>query len=294
MITKNKPFIAAAYVLMALMVLSCVVPFLLLISSSLTDEATIVVNGYSLIPQKLSFDAYEYLWQARSGILRAYLMSLVVTTVGVLGNVTLTVLYAYPLSRRDLPGRGFFSLFLFFTMLFNGGLVPTYMVYTRIFNVSDSISGLIVPYLLMNAFSVIMTRTYINTNIADEVLEAARIDGAGEFQCLGRVVLPLCKPIIGTISLMAMIAYWNNWTNGMYFINTRRELLGIQNYLMTVMNSSEALKQQASQGLVDSSHIPSVSLRMALAVVAVIPVLVFYPFFQKSFVKGITLGSVKG
>lgn len=279
---------------MALMVLSCVVPFLLLISSSLTDEATIVVNGYSLIPQKLSFDAYEYLWQARSGILRAYLMSLVVTTVGVLGNVTLTVLYAYPLSRRDLPGRGFFSLFLFFTMLFNGGLVPTYMVYTRIFNVSDSISGLIVPYLLMNAFSVIMTRTYINTNIADEVLEAARIDGAGEFQCLGRVVLPLCKPIIGTISLMAMIAYWNNWTNGMYFINTRRELLGIQNYLMTVMNSSEALKQQASQGLVDSSHIPSVSLRMALAVVAVIPVLVFYPFFQKSFVKGITLGSVKG
>ena len=294
MITKNKPFIAAAYVLMALMVLSCVVPFLLLISSSLTDEATIVVNGYSLIPQKLSFDAYEYLWQARSGILRAYLMSLVVTTVGVLGNVTLTVLYAYPLSRRDLPGRGFFSLFLFFTMFFNGGLVPTYMVYTRIFNVSDSISGLIVPYLLMNAFSVIMTRTYINTNIADEVLEAARIDGAGEFQCLGRVVLPLCKPIIGTISLMAMIAYWNNWTNGMYFINTRRELLGIQNYLMTVMNSSEALKQQASQGLVDSSHIPSVSLRMALAVVAVIPVLVFYPFFQKSFVKGITLGSVKG
>lgn len=279
---------------MALMVLSCVVPFLLLISSSLTDEATIVVNGYSLIPQKLSFDAYEYLWQARSGILRAYLMSLVVTTVGVLGNVTLTVLYAYPLSRRDLPGRGFFSLFLFFTMLFDGGLVPTYMVYTRIFNVSDSISGLIVPYLLMNAFSVIMTRTYINTNIADEVLEAARIDGAGEFQCLGRVVLPLCKPIIGTISLMAMIAYWNNWTNGMYFINTRRELLGIQNYLMTVMNSSEALKQQASQGLVDSSHIPSVSLRMALAVVAVIPVLVFYPFFQKSFVKGITLGSVKG
>ena len=279
---------------MALMVLSCVVPFLLLISSSLTDEATIVVNGYSLIPQKLSFDAYEYLWQARSGILRAYLMSLVVTTVGVLGNVTLTVLYAYPLSRRDLPGRGFFSLFLFFTMLFNGGLVPTYMVYTRIFNVSDSISGLIVPYLLMNAFSVIMTRTYINTNIADEVLEAARIDGAGEFQCLGRVVLPLCKPIIGTISLMAMIAYWNNWTNGMYFINTCRELLGIQNYLMTVMNSSEALKQQASQGLVDSSHIPSVSLRMALAVVAVIPVLVFYPFFQKSFVKGITLGSVKG
>lgn len=294
MITKNKPFIAAAYVLMALLVLSCVVPFLLLISSSLTDEATIVVNGYSLIPQKLSFDAYEYLWQARGGILQAYLMSLIVTAVGVLGNVTLTILYAYPLSRRDLPGRRFFSLFLFFTMLFNGGLVPTYMVYTQIFSVSDSISGLIVPYLLMNAFSVIMTRTYINSNIADEVLEAARIDGAGEFQCLGRVVLPLCKPIIGTIALMAMIAYWNNWTNGMYFINTRRELLGIQNYLMTVMNSSEALKQQASQGLVDSSHIPSVSLRMALAVVAVIPVLVMYPFFQKSFVKGITLGSVKG
>lgn len=294
MITKNKPFIATAYILMALLILSCVVPFLLLISSSLTDEATIVANGYSLLPQKLSLDAYKYLWGARSGILQAYMMSLIVTTIGVLGNVTLTILYAYPLSRHDLPGRRFFSLFLFFTMLFNGGLVPTYMVYTRIFNVSDSIYGLIVPYLLMNAFNVIMTRTYINSNIANEILEAARIDGAGEFQCLWRMVLPLCKPIIGTIALMSMIAYWNNWTNGMYFINTRRELLGIQNYLMTVMNSSEALKQQATQGLVDSSQIPSVSLRMALAVVAVIPVLLLYPLFQKSFVKGISLGSVKG
>ena len=291
---QDKRFEVFASVVMVIVMFIIIFPFVLLFISSITEEKTLLINGYSIFPEKLSLAAYEYIWNSRDVIFRAYATTVGVTVIGTTLHVLLVALVAYPLSLRRLPGKSVFNFLLLFTILFNGGLVPTYMVYTRIFNVSDSISGLIVPYLLMNAFSVIMTRTYINTNIADEVLEAARIDGAGEFQCLGRVVLPLCKPIIGTISLMAMIAYWNNWTNGMYFINTRRELLGIQNYLMTVMNSSEALKQQASQGLVDSSHIPSVSLRMALAVVAVIPVLVFYPFFQKSFVKGITLGSVKG
>ena len=179
-------------------------------------------------------------------------------------------------------------------MLFNGGLVPTYMVYTRMVGLQDTIWAMIVPNLLLNAFYIIMMRTYINSNIADKIIESARIDGANEFKCLIQIVLPMCKPIIGTLALMALIAYWNNWTNGMYYIQTRRDLLGIQNYLMTVLNSSQALQAQASQGLVDIKKVPSVSLRMALAVVAVIPVLIMYPFFQKSFVKGITLGSVKG
>ena len=294
MITNNKVFIGCAYLLMILLVIACLVPFWLLFASSFTDESVLLLEGYSLFPRKLSLSTYEYLWAARSGVLRAYMMSIIITAIGVSVNVTLTVLFAYPLSRRDLPGRGFLAFVIFFTMLFNGGLVPTYMVYTRMIGLQDTIWAMIVPNLLLNAFYIIMMRTYINSNIADEIIESARIDGANEFKCLARIVLPMCRPIIGTLALMALIAYWNNWTNGMYYIQTRRDLLGIQNYLMTVLNSSQALQAQASQGLVDIKKVPSVSLRMALAVVAVIPVLIMYPFFQKSFVKGITLGSVKG
>ena len=294
MITNNKVFNGCAYVLMALLVIACLVPFWLLFASSFTDESVLLLQGYSLFPRQLSLSTYQYLWAARSGVLRAYLMSIIITTIGVSANVTLTTLFAYPLSRKDLPGRGVLAFIIFFTMLFNGGLVPTYMVYTRMVGLQDTIWAMIVPNLLMNAFYIIMMRSYINSNISDEIIESARIDGANELRCLTSIVLPMCKPIIGTLALMSLIAYWNNWTNGMYYIQTRRELLGIQNYLMTVLNSSQALQAQASQGLVDIKKVPSVSLRMALAVVAVIPVLIMYPFFQKSFVKGITLGSVKG
>ena len=294
MITNNKFFIGCAYLLMILLVIACIVPFWLLFASSFTDESVLLLEGYSLFPRELSLSTYEYLWAARSGVLRAYMMSIIITAIGVTTNVILTVLFAYPLSRKDLPGRGILAFIIFFTMLFNGGLVPTYMVYTRMVGLQDTIWAMIVPNLLLNAFYIIMMRTYINSNIADKIIESARIDGANEFKCLIQIVLPMCKPIIGTLALMALIAYWNNWTNGMYYIQTRRDLLGIQNYLMTVLNSSQALQAQASQGLVDIKKVPSVSLRMALAVVAVIPVLIMYPFFQKSFVKGITLGSVKG
>ena len=147
----------------------------------------------------------------------------------------------------------------------------------------------------MNAFHVIMMRTYITSNISDEIIEAGRIDGANELTCLIRIVIPLCKPIMGTLALMTFIAYWNNWTNGVYYIQDRKDLFGIQNYMKNVLDSINVLQQQVAKGInVDVSQIPSVGIRMALAVVGVLPVLVIYPFFQKSFVKGVTLGSVKG
>ena len=203
------------------------------------------------------------------------------------------MLFAYPLSRKDLPGRGVISFFLFFTMLFNGGFVPTYLIYSNIFHVTDTLAAMIIPYLLMNAFYVIMVRTYITTNVPMEVLEASMIDGASEMQNLIRIVVPMSKPIIGTIALMSAIAYWNNWTNGVYFIQTRRDLFGIQNYLNSVI-SNIAFLQTHSTSSINASQLPSISIRMALAVIAIIPILIAYPFFQKSFVAGITVGSVKG
>jgi putative aldouronate transport system permease protein len=293
MISNSKAYSFFVNLLLALLIAACVIPFWLLFVSSVTSESYLVQHGYSLFPKEFSLDAYKYLWEAKDSIGRAYLMSVLIACIGVLGNIVLTVLFAYPLSHKDLPGRGVISFFLFFTMLFNGGLVPTYMVYTNIINVKDTLAGMIVPYLLMNAFFVIIVRTYFSTNIPGEVLEAAKIDGAGEVQSLLKIVLPMSKPIIATIALMTLIAYWNNWTNGIYFLTTRTDLYGIQNYLNDVMNKAMFL-QTHMNGMINAKSIPNISVRMAIAVVAVLPLLVAYPFFQKYFVKGITLGSVKG
>jgi len=293
MISNSKAYSFFVNLLLALLIAACVIPFWLLFVSSVTSESYLVQHGYSLFPKEFSLDAYKYLWEAKDSIGRAYLMSVLIACIGVLGNIVLTVLFAYPLSHKDLPGRGVISFFLFFTMLFNGGLVPTYMVYTNIINVKDTLAGMIVPYLLMNAFFVIIVRTYFSTNIPGEVLEAAKIDGAGEVQSLLKIVLPMSKPIIATIALMTLIAYWNNWTNGIYFLTTRTDLYGIQNYLNDAMNKA-AFLQTHMTGMINAKSIPNIGVRMAIAVVAVLPLLVAYPFFQKYFVKGITLGSVKG
>jgi putative aldouronate transport system permease protein len=179
-------------------------------------------------------------------------------------------------------------------MLFNGGFVPTYLLYSNVFHITDTLAALIVPYLLMNAFYVIMMRTYIMSNIPNEIIEASMIDGANEFQNLGKIVVPLSKPILGTIGLMSAIAYWNNWTNGIYFIQARRDLFGIQNYLNSVISNISYLQSHSTGSGIRLGSLPSISIRMALAVIAIIPILIAYPFFQKAFVSGITIGSVKG
>jgi putative aldouronate transport system permease protein len=291
---NNSKFLNAFFnCLLVFLILACLIPFWILIVGSLTSESYLVQNGYSMLPKEFSLAAYKYLWQAKDSIFRAYGMSFLVSAIGVTTNLILTILFAYPLSRQNLPGRGFFSLLLFFTMLFNGGLVPTYLVYTNLLNIKNTIWGMIIPYLLFNPFLVIMMRTYFTSSIPSEVLEAAKIDGASEPQCLTRIVLPMSKPILATVALMTLIAYWNNWTNGIYFLTTRTDLYGIQNYLNDVMNKAAFLQSHMSS-MMTAKDIPNIGVRMAVAVVAVIPLLIAYPFFQKYFVKGITLGSVKG
>ena len=293
MIYQNKLFRFIMNIIVVLLIVACVLPFILLIASSFSSETDLAKYGYSFVPRGFTLAAYTYIWGIKSSILRAYLMSFVITIIGTSASIVMTMLFAYPLSRKDLPGRGVISFFLFFTMLFNGGFVPTYLIYSNIFHVTDTLAAMIIPYLLMNAFYVIMVRTYITTNVPMEVLEASMIDGASEMQNLIRIVVPMSKPIIGTSALMSAIAYWNNWTNGVYFIQTRRDLFGIQNYLNSVI-SNIAFLQTHSTSSINASQLPSISIRMALAVIAIIPILIAYPFFQKSFVAGITVGSVKG
>ena len=221
---------------------------------------------------------------------RGYGISFLVTIVGTLCNLLITTLYAYPLSRRELPGRGIFAFYLFFTMLFSGGLVPSYLMWTQTFHIRNTIFALLIPNLLLSAFNVIMMRTYI----PDAVVEAARVDGASEFRILFGIVLPMALPIIATIGLLVGLAYWNDWMNGLYYLNDDR-MFSIQVLLMNIQRDLDSLRQQAqSGGSVNTANLPSTSVRMALTVMGILPIMIIYPFMQKYFVKGIAIGAVKG
>ena len=295
MVRKNNIGQILLNLIFILLVIFAVAPFLLLLSSSLTDEATLAAYGYSFWPRKISLNAYTYLFQSSTRIIRGYGITIFVTFVGTFLSLVVTVLFAYPLSRKEYPFRMQLSFLVFFTMLFNGGLVPTYLMWTQTFHIKNTIWALIIPGHIMNAFYVIMIRSFFNNNIPDELVEAARIDGATERVCLTRVVLPLAKPMMATMALMIGLGYWNDWTTSLYYI-TDEKLFGIQAILNTMITNIQFLQNNSS--LVGDSSVvatlPSVGIRMAIAVVGIVPILVIYPFFQKYFVKGIVVGGVKG
>ena len=294
MVSNNKVEQVVLHTIFILLCIIAAAPFLLLISSSITEESTLLQYGYSFFPKKVSFYAYEYLFQSGGKIIRGLGLSVLVTIVGTACSILMTVMFAYPISRKELPHRNLFSFLVFFTMLFNGGLVPTYMMYTQIFHIKNTIWALIIPSLLMNAFYIIMMRSFFVSNIPDSLIEAARIDGAGEFRILFRIVLPLSKPMLATLALMVGLGYWNDWMNSLYYI-TDDSLYTLQAILNNIITSIKFL-QSSTMGSVASAvaAMPSTGIRMAIAVVGVIPVLVIYPFFQKYFVKGIVVGGVKG
>ncbi len=296
MVCTKKGFRIFANVVMIVLALCCVLPFILLISSSVTDEATLMKNGYAFIPEVLNFKAYQYLFQSFGGIVRAYGMTVIVTMIGTTINVCLTLSMGYLLSKQDLPGRGFISFFLFFTMLFSGGMVPSYIIWSQYMHVGDSIFALICPNLMLGAYNVILMRTYFTTNVPQEILEAAEMDSCSEIGKLFHISIPLSKPMISTVALFSALAYWNDWINGIYYLTRRKDLYTIQNVLNSMMNNVQFLKDNtldaASAQMM--SQIPTQGVRMAIAVISVVPILMIYPFFQKAFIKGIVIGGVKG
>ncbi len=295
MVQHDKLQQTLMHLFMILLVLCCILPFLLMVIASFTEEATLTRNGYSFFPEALSLETYRYIIRSAGTIFRGYLMTIIVTVIGTGCNLLLTVLFAYPLSRKDLPYRGILSFFLFFTMLFNGGLVPTYMMYANTFHIKNTVFALIIPSLMMNAFYVIMMRSFFSSSIPDSLIEAAKLDGASEMKILGRVILPLSKPMVVTLVLMVGLGYWNDWMNGLYYV-TEQKLFTIQMILNNMINNIEFLTRNASMLGTAASNmkIPQVGIRMGIAVIAVLPILIIYPFLQKYFVKGIVIGGVKG
>lgn len=281
------------YILYAVM---CVGPLVLVLMISLTDEKILVKNGYSFFPERFSLEAYRFVFKESGVLATAYLNTCLVTLVGTVLVVMITAMFAYPLSRKEFKFRKPFSFFLYFTMLFSGGVVPWYLVSVRILHLKNTIFSLFVPY-LMSAWYVLIVRTFFSTTIPDSLIDSARIDGAKEFRIFIRIVLPLSTPSLATIGLFSSLMFWNDWWLPL-MLTTSEKFINLQYMLQRVQQNIEFIThmKEIGGGVVPelAGKIPSESSRMALCVLAIGPIIFVYPFLQKYFVQGLTIGAIKG
>lgn len=292
---QSKAFDRFASIFLGCLVVITLLPIVLIVISSFTAEDALIQNGYSFWPQEWSLDAYYYMVKQGAVILRSYGVSIFVTVVGTLCSILITTMLAYPMSRKSFQYRNVLSFFVFFTMLFNGGIVPAYIMWTQIFHIKNTIFALLIPNYLVNAFNVILVKNYYSNNVPDALLEAAQIDGASEMTIFRRIMLPLAVPAIATISLFTGLCYWNDWTNGLYYISNEK-LYSIQMLLMNIMNNIQALRANSTASLLGTGAVdlPGTAIRMAMAVIGILPILLVYPFVQKHLVRGVVVGAVKG
>jgi putative aldouronate transport system permease protein len=289
---RSPWFIHLIFVLIAC---ATILPLILVFMVSITDETTIIRDGYSFFPNKISFSAYRYLFLDSMTIVRAYGVTIFVTVVGTLIGLFITALLAYPISRRDFPYRKGLSFFIFFTILFNGGLVPWYLVFTQLLNVKDNIWSLILPGLLLNGFFVLIMRTFFETSVPSEVIESAYMDGAGEFRIFFQIVIRLSTPVLATIGLFYTLNYWNDWFNSLVFL-TNSKIYSLQYLLNKILLDIQFLSRNTQNNNASQiiAALPTQTVRMAMAIIGVGPIVLAYPFVQKYFVKGLTVGAVKG
>lgn len=293
--TESKTFNRVATILLTVLVIITLLPIILIVIASFTEEQTLIRDGYTFFPKNFSLDAYYYMVKQGAVIVRAYGVSIFVTVVGTCLSVLLTTMLAYPMSRKSFKFRNALAFFVFFTMLFNGGIVPSYIMWTKFLHIKDTIWALIIPNYLVTAFNVILVKNFYQNSIPDSLVEAAQIDGASEFTIFRKIMFPLAVPTVATISLFTGICYWNDWTNGLYYISDEK-LYSIQLLLMKIMNNIQALRSNSTAALLGTGTVdlPGTSIRMAMAVIGILPILLIYPFVQKYLVKGVVVGAVKG
>jgi putative aldouronate transport system permease protein len=285
-------FAAVGYVSLAILAILCIFPFILIVSSSLTEESVIITEGFKLFPSVFSTEAYSILFKYPDQMIRAYVVTITVTALGTLSGLFLTAMTAYCLSRRDFKWRNQFSFFFFFTTLFNGGLVPWYLLLVNYLHLKDTMLALIIP-LLLNVFYIIVMKSFMN-NIPEAITESAKIDGAGDFLIFSRLIIPLSKPALATIGLFIALGYWNDWYNALLFVSDQK-LMPLQYYLYKMLGNMDGMrKAMMGSGAVITTSLPTEGLKMAMTIVASGPILIAYPFIQKYFVQGLTIGAVKG
>lgn len=284
------------YLILGLFALLCVLPFIFVIIISFTSEASINSQGYSFFPNEWSLKAYEYVLKLGDALWISYFNSFLITIVGTLLSVAICVLYAYPLFRKDYRYRGFFNYISFFTMIFGGGMIPTYIICKQVLGLDNNYAALIVP-LLLSPFNIIIMRTFFQTSVPFDLIEAATIDGSGEYSTLIKIIIPIVKPGIATVALLTALSYWNEWFLSLLYI-TDAKYYPLQYLLMQMQRNTEFLARNSSmigvEGARIAAEMPSQSMKQAIVVFIVIPIACAYPFFQRYVVAGLTVGSVKG
>lgn len=288
---------AVMNVVLALFSLCCIIPFIFVVIISFSSEESIRTIGYSFWPMAWSTDTYAYAFEKLPQIWRSFFNSVLITGIGTVLSTLICVLYSYALYRPDFKYRNFFNFFSFFVMLFGGGLVPTYIISKQVLGLSENYAALIVP-LLVSPFNIIVMRTFFKSSVPLELIEAATIDGSGEYSTLFRIVLSIAKPGIATIALLNALAYWNDWFQSLLYIRQNKVLQPLQALLMELQNNVEYLNRMIGQmgtaAIMEAQRAPNQTLRMALVVMIVVPIACAYPFFQRYIVAGLTIGSVKG
>ena len=291
---KTNGFRIVAYVVLSILAICCIVPLFNVIMISITNDASIKDFGYSLIPKDIDFGAYKLLFEKPDSLADAYKVTLFVTFTGTLISVLIGTSYAYTLSRRNYLLRRQTSFYLYFTMLFNGGLIPTYILVAQTLGLKNNLLALILPYCVV-PYNIFLTRTFIQ-QVPHELFEAAKVDGANEHMILYRIVYPVCKGGIATVTMFNLLSFWNAWQPCLYYISESKYYT-LQYMLQVLMNRISALKMEMDMGLsigMDIAALPEDSLRMATCLVAIGPLILAFPFFQKYLVRGIAVGSVKG
>ena len=269
----------------------CIIPFYLVVVASFTSESTIVREGFSFYIRNFSLEGYDIMLKNPTAILKSYGVTIFVTVFGSIAAIYMAISTGYVLSRKDFPWRNGFSFFFFFTTLFSGGLVPWYLWVSKSLGFSNSIRALILP-LMFSVWNMIIAKNYIR-GIPYEVIESVKIDGGGDFTIFIKIIVPLSAPLIATLGLFTALAYWNDWFNAMLFVKNK-DLYTLQYFLQDILNSADALKRVASKSGRSVKALPMESMKMAMTVIATGPILLLYPFLQKYFVKGLTIGAVKG
>lgn len=291
MSTDEKIVKICCYIVVTLFALICLFPFLLMITSSFMSEKEILTEGYKLIPKEVSFSAYEYLMENSAKLIDAYMVNIVNVLLGTTLGLFFMSMAGYVLCRKDFKYRNQISFFIYFTTLFSGGLIPTYMLMVNGLGLKDSIWAMILPG-LMSPWSIFLMRNFMKS-IPDSLYESAAIDGAGDFRIYWQIFLPLAKPALATIGLFLTLAYWNEWYNAMLYIQTPSKY-PLQYFLQQIISKAN-MNLLVQQGAVfNIADMPTESIKMATAVVATGPIVLVYPFVQKYFISGMTVGAVKG
>ncbi len=282
------------YVLLFSFGMLCVTPFYLIGISSLASEPSLIRNGFRMIPEEFSLDAYRLVFTNPARIGRAYLNTIFVTLAGTVLSLFLTTLTGYVLSRRDFKWRNGFSFFFFFTTLFSGGLIPWYILCTQALHFKNTYYALILP-MAFPIWNMIIAKNFMR-GVPYEISESAKMDGAGELTIYFKLYLPISKPLLATLGLFAALAYWNDWYNSMLF-NTKEEMQSLQYFLQDMLSTIQALKQLIAEGnleVAQKANLPTTSMRMAMTCVVTGPIIFLYPVVRRYFIKGLTIGAVKG